>query len=60
MVPYVLVHASNIGACMNGRVINNLRFPDDIALLAESEKDLQTLVSDVFKSSSQLGLKISL
>ena len=45
---------------MNGSVINNLRFTDDVALLAESEEDLQTLVSDVFKSSSQLGLKISL
>ena len=54
------LHDSNIGACMNGRVINNLRFDDDIALLAESKEDLQTLVSDVFKSSSQLGLKISL
>ena len=45
---------------MNGRVINNLTFADDIALLAESKEDLQTLISDVFKSSSQLGLKISL
>ena len=54
------LHDSNIGASMNGRVINNLRFADDIALLAESKEDLQTLVSDVLKSSSQLGLKISL
>ena len=54
------LHDLNIGACMNETVINNLRFNDDIALLAESEEDLQTLVSDVFKSSSQLGLKISL
>ena len=41
-------------------MINNLRFADDIALLAESEEDMQTLVSDVFEPSSQLGLKISL
>ena len=54
------LHDSNTGACMNGRVINNLRFADDIVLLAESERDLQTLVSDVFKSSLQLGLRISL
>ena len=45
---------------MNGTIINNLRFADDIAILAESEEDLQTLVSEVFKTSSQLGLKISL
>ena len=37
----------NIGACMNGRVINKLRFAGDIALLAESEEDLQTFISDV-------------
>ena len=53
------LHDSNIGACMNGRVNDNLRFADDIVLLAESEEDLQSLVSDVFKFSSQLGLKIS-
>ena len=54
------LHDLDIGACMNGTIINNLRFADDIAILAESEEDLQTLVSEVFKSSSQLGLKISL
>ena len=45
---------------MNGKIINNLRFADEIAILAESEEDLQTLVSEVFKTSSQLGLKMSL
>ena len=45
---------------MNGTIINNLRFADDIAILAESKEGLQTLVSEVFKTSSQLGLKISL
>ena len=54
------LHGSNIGAYLKGRVIKNLRFADDIVLLAEYEDDLQTLVSDVFKSSSQLGLKISI
>ena len=54
------LHDLDLGACMNGTIINNLRFADDIAILAESEEDLQTLVSEVFKTSSQLGLKISL
>ena len=44
------LYDSDIGACMNGRVINNLRFADDSALLAESEADLQSLVSDVFNT----------
>ena len=54
------LHDLDLGACMNGTIISNLRFADDIAILAESEEDLQTLVSEVFKTSSQLGLKISL
>ena len=43
------LHDLDLGACMNGTIINNLRFADDIAILAESEEDLQTLVSEVFK-----------
>jgi len=31
----------NTGAVMNGRIINNLRFADDIASLAEKKMDLQ-------------------
>ena len=54
------LHDLDLEACMNGTIINNLRFADDIAILAESKEDLQTLVSEVFKTSSQLGLKISL
>ena len=54
------LHDLDLGACMNGTIINNLGFADDIAILAESEEDLQILVSEVFKTSSQLGLKISL
>ena len=54
------LHELDLGAFMNGTIINNLWFADGITLLPESEKDLQTLFSDVFKTSSQLGLKISL
>ena len=50
----------DIGARINCHIINNLRFADDIALIAESEQDLQKLVSAVHESCSKLGLKISL
>lgn len=29
------------GAIMNGRIINNLRFADDVAVSAENQDDLQ-------------------
>ena len=54
------LYDQDIGARINGHIINNLRFADDIALIAESEQDLQKLVTLVNSSSSQLGLKISI
>ena len=36
------LHDSNFGVYMNGRLINNLGFADDIALLAESKEVIQT------------------
>ena len=38
--PYCLKLPCSMHSPMNGRVINNLRFADVIALLAESEEDL--------------------
>ena len=49
-----------IGACIQGEQINNLRFKYDIVLIAESQEELQTLVNRVYKSSSDYGLKINI
>ena len=54
------LHETNVGANIQGHTINNLRFADDIALIAESEEELQTLVDKVHHSSSTLGLKINI
>jgi predicted DNA binding CopG/RHH family protein len=54
------LHGQDIGACVGGNIINNLRFADDIALIAETEADLQQLVTMVHKFSTQFGLKISI
>ena len=51
------LHETNVGANIQGHTTNNLRFADDIALIAESEEELQTLVDH---SSSTLGLKINI
>ena len=49
------IEDSNIGLKLNGSTVNNLRFGDDIALMAESEGDLQTLVDLVHTTSTQFS-----
>ena len=38
---------------------NNLRYADDVALLATTEGKLQELVNDVGKASEQFGLSLN-
>ena len=54
------IEDSNIGLRLNGSIVNNLRFADDIALMAESEADLQALVDLVHTTSKQFGLTINI
>ena len=54
------IQDEQIGAKVNGQIINNLRFADDIVLLAESKKDLQALVSKVDAFSKKFGLTINI
>ena len=42
------------------RNINNLRYPDDTTLMAESEKELKSLLMKVKKESEKAGLKLSI
>ena len=42
-----------------GRNINNLRYADDITLMAESEKELKSLLMKV-KESGKAGLKLNI
>jgi Reverse transcriptase (RNA-dependent DNA polymerase) len=51
--------AMNEGAVMNGRIINNLRFADDIAVLAESQEDLRVMVTKIVEESGRMGMKIN-
>ena len=53
-------HNVNIGAKIQGQLISNLRFADDIVILAESANGLQNLVDKVYENSSNLGLKINI
>ena len=43
-----------------GRNINNLRYADDITLMAESEEELKSLLMKVKEESEKAGLKLSI
>ena len=40
------------------RNINNLRYPDDTTLRAESEEELKTLLMKLKEESEKVGLKL--
>ena len=60
VVMTIALDNSRIGAHVSGRLINNLRFADDIAVLTESERGLQVLVSRIDEISSKMGMRMNL
>ena len=48
------------GIKIAGRNINNLRYADDITLMAESEEDLKSLLMKVKEESEKVGLKLNI
>ena len=46
------------GTLISGHRISNLRYADDIGLLAESEHDLQSLVTSVDTTSRRFDLRV--
>ena len=51
---------SQAGIKIAGRNIKNLRYTDDITLMAESEEDLKSLLMRVKEESEKTGLKLSI
>ena len=49
-----------IGIKIAGRNINNLRYADDIILMAESEEELKSLLMKVKEESEKVGLKLNI
>ena len=43
-----------------GRNINNLRYADDITLMAESKEELKRLLRKVKEESEEVGLKLNI
>ena len=48
------------GIKIAGRNINNLRYADDTALMAESEEELKRLLMKVEEESEKVGLKLNI
>ena len=51
---------SQTGIKIAGRNINNLRYADDITLMAESEEELKSLLMRVKEESEKAGLKLNI
>ena len=47
------------GIKIAGRNINNLRYADDITLMAENEQELKSLLMKVKEESEKVGLKLN-
>ena len=48
------------GIKIAGRNINNLRYADDTTLMAESEKELKSLLMKVKEESEKVSLKVNI
>ena len=51
---------SQAGVRIARRNINNLRYADDTTLMAESEKELKSLLMKVKEESEKVGLKLNI
>ena len=55
----VRLDESQTGIRIAGRNINNLRYADDTALMAESEEELKNLLMRVQEESEKVDLKLN-
>ena len=55
-----LLDEAQAGIKIYERNINNLRYADDITLMAESEEELKSLLMKVKEESDKVGLKLSI
>ena len=51
---------AQVGKKIAWRNINNLRYADDMILVAESEEELKSLLMKVKEESEKVGLKLNI
>lgn len=49
----------NYGVKINEELLNNLRFADDVVLIAESQEYLLKMINDLSVKSEEIGLSIN-
>ena len=54
------LHTAQAGIKIARRNINHLRYADDSTLMAESEKELKSLLMKVKEESEKVGLKLNI
>ena len=54
------LNEAQAGIKIAGRYINNLRYADDITLMAESKKEIKSLLMKVKEESENVGLKLNI
>ena len=54
------LEGAQAGIKIAGRIINNLRYADDITLMAESEEELKSLLIKVKEEREKVGLKLNI
>ena len=59
-MPNARLDEAQAGIKIARRNINNLRYSDDITLMAESEEELKSLLMKVKEESEKVGLKLSI
>ena len=55
-----MLHEAQAGINIAGRNINNLRNADDTTLMADSKKELKSLLMKVKEESEKVGLKLKI
>ena len=55
-----VLHEAQTGIKIARRNINNLRYADDVTLMAEREKELKSLLMKVKEESEKTGLKLNI
>ena len=56
----VVLEEAHAGIKIARKNINNLRYADDTTLMAESEKELKSLLMKVKEESEKVGLKLNI
>ena len=54
------LHEAQAGIKIAGRNINNLRYADDIVLMAENKEELKSFLMNVKEESEKAGLKLNI